>query len=85
MNRQVLLVAHGRTGAYGTISAALAQAGDGALISVGPGRYEETLTLDKRVTISAEEGLGTVVVHAAAGSVVVVGGPGAQLSGLEPV
>ncbi|MFI5492935.1 right-handed parallel beta-helix repeat-containing protein [Actinoplanes sp. NPDC051859] len=83
MNRQVLVVAHGRPGAYGTIAAALAQAVDGATITVGPGRYEESLVLDKRVTIVAEEDLGSAVVHVQSGSVLTVGGPGAQLRGLE--
>ena len=81
MNRQMLVVANSRPGAFSTIGAAVAQADDGATITVHPGRYEENLVLNKRVTISAEQA-GTVVVHAQQGSVLVVSGSGAQLRGL---
>jgi hypothetical protein len=81
--KQILVVAPGRTGAYASIGAALAQAGDDATITVHPGRYEEGLTLERHVTISAAQGLGTVQVSAAAGSVVVVNGAGATLHGLD--
>jgi Holliday junction resolvasome RuvABC ATP-dependent DNA helicase subunit len=79
MNRQILVVASGQQGAYPTIGAALARAEDGATITVHAGRYEEKLVIGKRVTISAE---GSVVVHAAEGSVLVVNGAGVQLRGL---
>ncbi|RZU53502.1 parallel beta helix pectate lyase-like protein [Krasilnikovia cinnamomea] len=82
MNRQVLVVAGGRPGAYPTIAAALARATEGATIAVHQGRYEENLVLTQRVTISAADGPGTVLVHAGAGSVCVVNGAGAQLRGL---
>jgi DNA replication protein DnaC len=85
MNRQLLVVASGRPGAYPTISAALSRAEDGATITVHPGRYEENLVLGKQVTISAEEGMGTVEVHAMTGSVLVVNGDGVQLRGLALV
>jgi Holliday junction resolvasome RuvABC ATP-dependent DNA helicase subunit len=82
MNRQMLVVAGGQPGAFPTIGAALARAEDGAMITVHAGRYEEKLVVGKRVTISAEDGAGAVVVHAAEGSVLVVNGPGVQLRGL---
>ncbi|MEU7906148.1 right-handed parallel beta-helix repeat-containing protein [Actinoplanes sp. NPDC049118] len=82
MNRQVLVVASGQPGAYPSIAAALAEATDGATIAVHQGRYEENLVLAVRVTISAADGPGTVLVHAGEGSVCVVNGAGAQLRGL---
>jgi Holliday junction resolvasome RuvABC ATP-dependent DNA helicase subunit len=54
MNRQILVVATDRPGAYPSIGAALAAARPGATISVHSGRYEETLRLDRLVTIVAE-------------------------------
>ncbi|MEC3980607.1 right-handed parallel beta-helix repeat-containing protein [Amycolatopsis sp. H20-H5] len=82
MNRQHFVVAADRPGSYPTIGAAVAQAGPGAMISVHPGRYEENLVLGRMVTITAEQGLGTVEVVAAEGSAVVVDAEAAQLSGL---
>ena len=82
MNRQVLVVAPGTPGAYPTISSALARAENGATVTVQPGQYTERLTVNKRVTISAEDGPGTVEVRVAEGSVLVVNGPGAALRGL---
>jgi hypothetical protein len=80
MNRQMLVVAQDQPGALSTIAAALAQAGDGATITVHAGRYEENLVINHRVTITAE---GDVDVHAYEGSVLVVNGEGAQLTGLS--
>ncbi|MEU9405931.1 right-handed parallel beta-helix repeat-containing protein [Streptomyces sp. NPDC048281] len=82
MSRQVLLVAPDRPGAHRTIAGALAEAAEGALITVAPGRYEESLDLVRPVTLAAEGGAGTVRVHAPAGSTVVVQAEAVQLSGL---
>ncbi|MEV7626856.1 right-handed parallel beta-helix repeat-containing protein [Actinoplanes sp. NPDC089786] len=82
MGRQVIIVGGGAPGACPTIGAALARAEDGASIVVRAGRYEEQLTITKQVTISAEDGAGTVTVHTAVGSVLVVSGTGASLRGL---
>jgi Holliday junction resolvasome RuvABC ATP-dependent DNA helicase subunit len=82
MTRQVLLVAPGRPGAHRSVAAALAEAHEGALISLAAGRYEENLTLTRMVTISAEEGPGTARIHAASGSAIVAQGGPVQLSGL---
>lgn len=79
----MLTVGGGGPGALSTIGAALAQAGDDVTIAVHAGRYEENLVISKRVTITAADGPETVVVHAAAGSVLVVNGAGAQLRGLH--
>jgi hypothetical protein len=80
MNRQMLVVAQDQPGALPTIAAALARAEDGATITVHAGRYEESLVITRRVTITAE---GDVEVHAYEGSVLVVNGEGAQLHGLR--
>ncbi|GGU76736.1 right-handed parallel beta-helix repeat-containing protein [Lentzea flava] len=82
MNRQLLVVAADRPGSYPTISAALREARDGATISVLSGRYEENLVVDRMVTITAEDGPGTVEVVARTGSVAVVAAEAAQFSGL---
>jgi hypothetical protein len=81
--RQLLHVGGGRPGAYQTISAAIAAARPGAMISVAAGRYEENLRIDKVVSIAAESGPGTVEVHAATGPVLQVAAEGAHLSGLR--
>ncbi|MEW2168013.1 right-handed parallel beta-helix repeat-containing protein [Streptomyces sp. NPDC007084] len=82
MSRQVLLVSPDRPGAHRTISGALAEAADGALVTVAAGRYEEALDITRPVTVAAEGGAGSVRVHAAAGSTVVVDAEAVQLSGL---
>lgn len=82
MSRQVLLVSPDRPGAHRTIAGALAEAAEGALVTVAPGRYEESLDITRAVTLSTEGGAGSVRVHAAAGSTVVVDAEAVQLSGL---
>ncbi|MFI6022882.1 right-handed parallel beta-helix repeat-containing protein [Streptomyces sp. NPDC051287] len=82
MSRQVLLVSPDRPGAHRTIAGALAEATEGALVTVAPGRYEENLDITRAVTLAAESGTGTVRVHAATGSTVVVEADAVQLSGL---
>ncbi|MGV9704816.1 right-handed parallel beta-helix repeat-containing protein [Streptomyces sp. NPDC003483] len=82
MSRQVLLVSPDRPGAHRTIARALAEATDGALVTVAPGRYEENLDITRAVTLAAEGGTGTVRVHAAGGSTVVVEADAVRLSGL---
>ncbi len=82
MNRQVLVVSPDRPGAYRTLTEALADAAEGALITVGPGRYDEALHLVRTVTLAAEGDGGTAQVHAPAGSTVVVDAEAVQMSGL---
>ena len=63
---RTLLVAPDRHGACRTVAEALAAAGDGTVVSIAPGRYEECLDLGgRRVTLRAAEGVGTVVLAAA--------------------
>ncbi|MET9914410.1 right-handed parallel beta-helix repeat-containing protein [Streptomyces sp. NPDC006476] len=82
MSRQILLVAPDRPGAYRSLTQALAEAAEGALITVAPGRYEETLDITRAVSVAAEGDSGTVHVHCASGSTVVVDAEAVQLSGL---
>ncbi|MDI5963753.1 right-handed parallel beta-helix repeat-containing protein [Streptantibioticus silvisoli] len=82
MTRQVLSVSPDRPGAYRSISGALADAAEGALVTVGPGRYEETLHITRPVTLAAEGAGGEVLVHARSGSTVVLDAEAVQLSGL---
>ena len=82
--RPLLLVAQdGARGAYRTISHALRAAQEGAIITVAAGHYEDALVISRVVTISAEDGPGTVSVQAAAGSVLVIDGGAAQLSNMD--
>ncbi|UOZ03257.1 right-handed parallel beta-helix repeat-containing protein [Amycolatopsis sp. WQ 127309] len=76
MNRQVLTV--GGEGAYPTIGAALAQAQNGATITVHSGRYEESLVVDRMVSLVAE---GDVEIVAREGSVLVANAEAVQLRG----
>ncbi|MEU6128254.1 right-handed parallel beta-helix repeat-containing protein [Saccharopolyspora sp. NPDC047091] len=82
MNRELLVVGADRPGAFPSIGAALAAAHDGATISIRPGRYEENLVVDRMVNLTAEDGEGTVEVHAAENSALVIDTEGAQLRGL---
>src|SRR5215212_1995079 len=82
MNRQLLRVAGDRPGAFSTIGSALGSAAPGATISIAPGRYEENLVIHKLVTLTAQEGLGTVEVVARRGSVLVASAEAVQLNGL---
>ncbi|HUQ54864.1 right-handed parallel beta-helix repeat-containing protein [Lentzea sp.] len=82
MNRQMLVVAGDRPGAFPSISAALGSAQPGAMISIAPGRYEENLVVSKLVTLSAENGGGTVEVVAKQGSVLVANAEAVRLNGL---
>lgn len=50
-----------RSGEYPTLTAALAVAGDGDVLSISPGTYRENLVLDHAVTLRGPEGgLGSV-------------------------
>ncbi|MDT7785412.1 MAG: hypothetical protein QOF58_3831 [Pseudonocardiales bacterium] len=82
MNRQLLTVAGDRPGAFPSIGAALGSALPGAMISIAPGRYEENLVVSKLVTLSAENGSGTVEIVAKQGSVLVASAEAVQLNGL---
>ncbi|MBC3841040.1 right-handed parallel beta-helix repeat-containing protein [Streptacidiphilus sp. 4-A2] len=82
MSRQVLLVSRGRAGAYRSIGEALRDATDGALITIAAGRYEETLTITRPVTLAAEHADAEVRIHADSGSTLMLDAEAVQLSGL---
>ena len=54
-------------GAHTTIGAALRAAVDGAVVSVMPGLYRESVVISRPVTLVAEKGMGTVRLAAAHG------------------
>ncbi|QMU77123.1 AAA family ATPase [Streptacidiphilus sp. PB12-B1b] len=82
MSRRVLSVAADRAGAYRTIGAALADAEEGSLITVAPGRYQESLVITRPLTLAAED-TGPVHIHAATGSALVLDAEAVQLSHLH--
>ena len=53
-------------GTFKTIVAAVREAPDGAVISVQPGTYTESVVLNRDITITAEKGRGTVRIVAGA-------------------
>ncbi|GAA0370644.1 right-handed parallel beta-helix repeat-containing protein [Actinoallomurus spadix] len=61
-------------GAHSTIGAAVRAAAEGAVVSVHPGEYRESLVLDRNVTVVAEKGPGTVRIIAPHGPAVTVHG-----------
>ncbi|WP_226350137.1 right-handed parallel beta-helix repeat-containing protein [Pseudonocardia sp. ICBG601] len=68
-----------------SLAEAVAAAPEGAVISVAPGTYTEPLVLRRAVTVTAEEGPGTVRIAPREGVAVVLAGPPsatAQLSGI---
>ncbi|MFC1408812.1 right-handed parallel beta-helix repeat-containing protein [Streptacidiphilus sp. N1-1] len=81
MSRHILAVSPDRPGAYRTVAAALADARDGTLITLAPGRYEESLLIIRPVTLAADPA-GSATVHSASGSTVVLDAEAVQLSGL---
>ncbi|MCH0567242.1 right-handed parallel beta-helix repeat-containing protein [Streptomyces sp. MUM 2J] len=83
MTRPVLVVSPERPGAYRAIADALADATDGALITVSPGRYDETLRISRPVTLAAEGEGGTVEIASSSGSTVVLNAEAVQLTGLR--
>ncbi|MFI9645510.1 right-handed parallel beta-helix repeat-containing protein [Streptomyces sp. NPDC052040] len=82
MTRPVLLVSPDRPGAYRAIADALADAADGSLITVSPGRYDEALYITRAVTLAAEGAGGTVEIASSSGSTVVLDAEAVQLTGL---
>ncbi|MFH8342116.1 right-handed parallel beta-helix repeat-containing protein [Streptomyces sp. AM6-12] len=83
MTRPVLLVSPDRPGAYRAVADALADATDGALITVAPGRYDESLYINRAVTLAAEGAGGTVEIAASAGSTVVLDAEAVRITGLR--
>lgn len=82
MTRHLLEVSPDRPGTYRSIRAALADAREGALITVAPGRYDEGLHITRPVTVSAQDDSHPPEVHCSSGSTVVLDAEAVQLSGL---
>ncbi len=85
LGRNVITVTQTPGPGYRRIADAVADAPEGALIVVAPGRYSENLVLSKPVTITAEQGIGTVTVQSVSGVAVAVETTFAALSGLVVV
>ncbi|WP_017607062.1 right-handed parallel beta-helix repeat-containing protein [Nocardiopsis xinjiangensis] len=82
MNRHVRAVDPAGGAEFRTIGEALAAAGDGDVLSLAPGRYEEQLVLTRVVTLVAEEGPGTVEILSASGTAVTSVAEAVKLNGL---
>lgn len=80
MSRHVLTV--DRDQGYRTISAALQDARNGTVISVLPGRYDESLVVTKVVTIAASDARGSVEIVSRQGSAVQLAAEAVKLTGL---
>ncbi|WP_335937627.1 AAA family ATPase [Streptomyces sp. PTD5-9] len=82
MSRQVLTVAADGTGDCRTIAQAVAQARTGAVVSIAPGRYEESVTVSAAITLTAAEGRGTVELAPRRGSALTLTGDAVMVSDL---
>ena len=82
MGQSVITVSRTGSGGYRTIADAVAAASDGSLVIVGAGDYTDNIVLTKSVTITAEDGLGTVRLTAPSGVTVVLAAEAAALSGI---
>ncbi|WIX98206.1 right-handed parallel beta-helix repeat-containing protein [Amycolatopsis mongoliensis] len=85
MSQNVIMVTPTPGRGYRRIGDAVAGAPEGALIVVAPGRYTENLTVSKPVTITAEDGAGTVTILAKTGVAVTLTAASAALSGISAV
>ncbi|WP_405455237.1 right-handed parallel beta-helix repeat-containing protein [Streptomyces sp. NBC_00101] len=82
MSRQVLTVCPDGSEGFRTIAEALAGARSGAVVSVRPGTYEESLTVTTRVTIVAEQARGTVEIRPRRGSAITLKADAVMLTDL---
>ncbi|MFD3683553.1 right-handed parallel beta-helix repeat-containing protein [Nocardiopsis sp. NPDC058631] len=82
MTRQFLTVDADAQDGHATITEAVEAAASGALITIAPGRYEESLVLRDVVTLMARDGLGSVEITTGSGCAVVSGAEAVKLSGL---
>ena len=76
------IVAQDGSGEYPTIGAALAAAGEGYTILVRPGTYDESLIIDRAVTIAGDTRRGPVVIQPTLGSAFTLAGSAATLADL---
>ncbi|MER5276845.1 right-handed parallel beta-helix repeat-containing protein [Streptomyces sp. NPDC002809] len=82
MSRQLLTVAADGTGDCRTVAQAVARARTGAVVSIAPGRYEESLTVTAAITLTAAEGRGTVELAPRRGSALVLTADAVMVSDL---
>ncbi|MFF9401959.1 MULTISPECIES: right-handed parallel beta-helix repeat-containing protein [unclassified Streptomyces] len=82
MSRQVLTVAADGTGDCRTVAEAVARARTGAVVSIAPGRYEESVTVAVSITLSAAEGRGTVELAPRRGPALTLTGDAVMVSDL---
>jgi hypothetical protein len=76
------IVAQDGSGEFPTIGAALAAAGEGYTILVKPGVYDESLIVDKAVTIAGKARRGPVVIQPTTGTAISLAGSNATLADL---
>ncbi|MFK0222641.1 right-handed parallel beta-helix repeat-containing protein [Streptomyces vinaceus] len=76
------VAAKGR-GGHRTLASALAAAPPGAVITIAPGVYTESLRLERRVLLEPEYGSGTVQLRSPGGTLLTVTAPGCELYGLD--
>jgi nitrous oxidase accessory protein NosD len=69
-------------GAHRTIVAAVREAGPGAVVSIQPGTYPESIVLDREITLVAEQGPGSVRIVGTLGATLTVRAAGGELRGL---
>ncbi|MGW2593687.1 right-handed parallel beta-helix repeat-containing protein [Streptomyces sp. NPDC001515] len=82
MSRQVLTVAADGSGDFRTVAEAVARARTGAIVSVGPGRYEEALTVSAAITLTAADGPGTAELAPRRGTALTLTGDALMVSDL---
>jgi SpoVK/Ycf46/Vps4 family AAA+-type ATPase/nitrous oxidase accessory protein NosD len=80
--RRTFTVSPTEPGAFRTIAAALQEAEAGAVISVLPGTYTESLVITRPCRITAEGGRGSVTISASAGSAISMATSEVNLHGL---
>ncbi|WP_198047622.1 right-handed parallel beta-helix repeat-containing protein, partial [Kutzneria sp. 744] len=82
MAHDVIMVTQTAAQGHRSITDAVSAAREGSVIIVSAGQYHENLVLTKAVTVTAEDGPGTVRLVAASGPAVVLAADSAALSGL---
>jgi Holliday junction resolvasome RuvABC ATP-dependent DNA helicase subunit len=82
MNQNVVTVTQAAGPGHRSITDAVEAAGEGAVIVVQPGHYRENVVLTKMVTITAEDGPGSVRLTAPSGCAIIMAAKAASVSGL---
>ncbi|MFE6099817.1 right-handed parallel beta-helix repeat-containing protein [Streptomyces laurentii] len=78
----MLTVAADGTGDFRTVAEAVARARTGAVVSIGPGRYEEALTVSAAITLTAADGPGSVELAPRRGTALTLTGDALMVSDL---